>query len=62
MRLKQLGMSTLGIILVVILLLVLLGGAPLWGHGGFGYGWGPSGLVGVVLVVVVVLLLLTDRL
>lgn len=47
----------LSTILIVVLVLLLLGAFPVWPHGGFGYGWGPSGLVGVILVVVLILVL-----
>lgn len=46
-------------VLIVILLIVLLGGvgfAPSWGW--HSWGWGPSGLLGLVLCVVLVLALL----
>jgi hypothetical protein len=49
-------MNILWIVLIVALLLSI-GGAPLWPHQGFGYGWGPSGL-GLVAVVVLLFLLL----
>ena len=61
MKLRQLGISTLGIILVVILLLLLLGSFPTWPHGGFAYGYGAPGLITIILIIVVVLLL-TGRL
>ncbi len=48
---------TLGTILLVILILLLLGVVPAWPHSR-GWGYGPSGILGVVLVVVVVLLLM----
>ena len=57
MRLKQLGLSTLGIVLVIILLLVLLGAFPVWPHA-MSWGYGPSGLVGLILIVVIVLLVM----
>jgi len=47
-------------ILIVILVLALLGVIPAWPHSR-GWGYGPSGLVGVVLVILVILLL-TGRL
>ena len=47
----------LGTILVVLLILMLLGALPTWGHSR-AWGPGPSGLLGVVLIVVVILLLL----
>lgn len=43
-------------ILVVLIILALLG-APTWGYSR-SWGWGPSGLIGVILVVLLVLLLL----
>jgi hypothetical protein len=49
----------MGLLLLIILIVVLLGGLPNWGY--HSYGWGPSGIVGVVLLVVLVLLL-TGRL
>ncbi len=48
---------TLGTILVIVLILVLIGAIPNWGYSR-GWGYGPSGIVGVLLVVVVVLALL----
>lgn len=47
----------LGTILIVILILMLLGALPTWGHS---RSWGamPSGGLGLVLVIVIVLLLL----
>ncbi len=47
----------LGTILLVILILVLLGAVPAWPHSR-GWGYGPSGIVGVLLIVLVVLLLM----
>jgi hypothetical protein len=50
-------MSTLGLILVVILILMLVGALPTWGHS---RNWGalPSGGLGLVLLIVIVLLVL----
>jgi hypothetical protein len=45
----------MGLLLLIILILFLVGGLPNWGY--HSYGWGPSGIVGVVLIVVIVLLL-----
>jgi hypothetical protein len=47
----------LGTILIVILILALLGALPRWNHSR-GWGYAPTGSVGVVLIIVVVLLLL----
>jgi hypothetical protein len=48
---------SLGTILLIILALVLLGIVPAWPHSR-GWGYGPSGVVGLILVVLVILLLL----
>jgi hypothetical protein len=47
-------MSTL---LLIVIVLLLLGALPSWPYSR-GWGYGPSGLVGVVLVVVLVMALL----
>lgn len=46
----------LGTILLIILILLLLGAIPAWPHSR-GWGYGPSGLVTVLLIVLIVLLL-----
>ncbi len=46
----------MGTILLIVLILLLLGGLPTWPYAR-NWGYGPSGLVGVVLVVLLVLLL-----
>lgn len=51
---------TLGTILLIILILVLLGAIPAWPYSR-GWGYGPSGIVGVILIIVIILLL-TGRL
>lgn len=51
---------TLGTILLIILVLIMLGVFPTWPHSK-GWGYGPSGVLGVVLVIVIVLLM-TGRL
>lgn len=47
----------LGTILIVILILMLIGAAPLWPHSR-SWGYGPTGGLGLVLIVIVVLLLM----
>ncbi|MBL8269421.1 DUF3309 family protein [Steroidobacter sp.] len=47
-------------ILLIVLILLLLGVVPAWPHSR-GWGYGPSGIVGV-LVIVLLLMLLTGRL
>jgi hypothetical protein len=44
-------------IIIVILVLVLLGALPTWGHSR-NWGYAPSGLLGLVLVIVIVLALM----
>lgn len=51
---------SLGTILLIVLVLMLIGAIPAWGHSK-GWGYAPSGGLGLVLIVVVVLLL-TGRL
>ncbi|MDR6854516.1 DUF3309 family protein [Variovorax guangxiensis] len=48
---------TLGTILLIIVVLLLIGAIPTWPHSR-GWGYGPSGGIGLVLLVVVVLLLM----
>ena len=47
----------LGTILVILLILLLIGALPRWGHSA-NWGYGPSGILGLILIIVVVLLLL----
>jgi hypothetical protein len=47
----------MGLILLIVLIVLLLGGLPTWGHSR-NWGYGPSGGLGLILVVVVVLMLL----
>lgn len=47
----------LGTILLIILILLLIGGLPVFPHSR-NWGYGPSGVIGVVLVVLLVLILL----
>jgi hypothetical protein len=46
-----------GLIIIIILILLLVGAVPRWGYSR-GWGYGPSGLLGVILIVVVILLLM----
>ena len=50
-------MSILGVILLVVLVLLLLGAFPSWGHSR-NWGYGPSGGLGLVLVIVLILVIL----
>ena len=51
---------SLGTILLIILILILVGALPIWGHSR-SWGYGPSRILGV-LVVIVLVLALTGRL
>jgi Protein of unknown function (DUF3309) len=48
---------TLGTILIIILILIPLGAIPAWPYSS-GWGYGPSGIVGVILVVLLILVLM----
>ncbi|MFP4161413.1 MAG: DUF3309 family protein [Ectothiorhodospira sp.] len=43
-------------ILLIVLLLILIGVIPAWPHAR-GWGYGPSGVVGVIVLILLVLLL-----
>jgi hypothetical protein len=45
------------LIIIIILVLLLVGAAPAWPHSR-GWGYYPSGLLGIVLLIVIILLLL----
>jgi len=47
----------LSTILLIVIILLLIGVAPKWPYSS-GWGYGPSGVVGVVLVIILVLILL----
>ncbi|MGZ3338548.1 MAG: DUF3309 family protein [Reyranella sp.] len=47
----------LGTILLIILILILIGALPTWPYSS-GWGYYPSGGVGLILIIIVVLLLL----
>ncbi len=48
---------TLGTILLIVLVLLLIGAIPTWPHSR-GWGYGPSGGLGLVLVILIVLWLM----
>ena len=50
----------MGTVLVIVLILAILGVIPAWGHSR-DWGYGPSGIVGVIALIALVLLL-TGRL
>ena len=47
----------LGTILLIVVILMLVGVLPTWPHAR-SWGYGPSGIVGVILVIVIVLLVM----
>ena len=48
---------SIGTILLIILILLLLGALPTWSYSS-AWGYGPSGIAGVVVVVLLILLLM----
>ena len=48
---------SIGTILLIILILILVGALPSWPHSR-SWGYGPSGIAGLVVVVLIVLLLM----
>ena len=48
---------TVGTILIIVLILLLIGAIPRWGYSR-GWGYGPSGGLGVVLIIVLILVLI----
>jgi hypothetical protein len=44
-------------ILVILLILMLIGALPRWGHSA-NWGYGPSGILGIILIIIVILLLM----
>jgi hypothetical protein len=47
----------MGLLLLVIVLVLLLGGLPTWPHSR-SWGYGPSGVLGVLLVILLVMVIL----
>jgi hypothetical protein len=47
---------SLGMILIIVLILILLGVIPTWPHSR-GWGYYPSGFLGVLLLIIIVLVL-----
>ena len=48
---------TVGTIILIVLILALIGVLPTWGHSRE-WGYGPSGIVGVIVVILIILLLM----
>jgi hypothetical protein len=51
------GIMSIGTILLIVLVLILVGALPTWPYAS-SWGYGPSGLAGIVVVVLIVLLLM----
>ena len=49
--------TSMGLILLIILIVLLLGAVPAWPHSR-NWGYGPTGGLGLVLLIVIVLLLM----
>jgi hypothetical protein len=47
----------LGTILLIVLILLLLGALPTWGHSRE-WGYGPSGGLGLIIIILIILLLM----
>lgn len=47
----------LGTVLLIVVILMLIGAFPTWPHSR-GWGYGPSGGLGLILVILIILLLL----
>jgi hypothetical protein len=48
---------SLGTLLLIVLILILVGALPRWPYSS-GWGYGPSGIAGLIIVVLIVLLLM----
>ena len=48
---------SIGTIVLIVLILILLGVLPTWGHSR-SWGYGPSGILGVIVVILIILLLM----
>lgn len=47
---------SLGFILLIVLVVLLLGGLPTWGHSR-SWGYGPTGIIGLLLIVCLICLI-----
>jgi hypothetical protein len=46
-----------GLIILIILILLLIGAVPRWGYSR-GWGYGPSGILGIIVIIIIILLLM----
>jgi len=54
---KKEDVMSLGTILIILLILALVGVLPTWGYSN-SWGYGPGGIVGLLLVIIIILALL----
>jgi len=54
---KQESVMSIGTIILVILVLILVGALPTWPHSS-GWGYGPSGGLGLVVVILLILVVM----
>lgn len=47
---------TVGTIALIIIILLLVGAVPAWPYSR-GWGYGPSGILGIILIIIIVMLL-----
>ena len=47
---------SIGILLIIVLVILLFAGTPYTGF--HSYGWGPSGIIGVVLIILLIFFLM----
>lgn len=47
----------LGTVLIILLILLLIGGLPTWPYSA-GWGYGPSGVLGLILIIIIIMALL----
>lgn len=45
---------TLGTVLIILLVIILIGSVPRWPYSR-GWGYGPVGIIGIILVIVIIL-------
>jgi len=48
----------MGLLLLIVLIVLLLGGMPTWEHSRQ-WGYGPSGIVGLLLIILLVMMLMS---
>ena len=46
----------MGLLLLIVLIVLLMGGLPTWGHSR-NWGYGPSGFLGLLLVIILILVI-----